>query len=81
MHRTLSLIGRAVLGAVSVLAVFVIVLAALGVYLVSIPLRKRGLAPKYQASRAAFDVMVAVTALAGALKAMQAEHTDTHSEP
>jgi hypothetical protein len=71
MSRIASLIGRGLLGAASVLGLFVIVLVALGIYLVGAPLRKRGLAPKYALAKAGVDMAQSVAALIAAIQAAQ----------
>lgn len=68
MAKLLGLLGRALLGAASVLGLFVVVLVGLGVYLVSLPLRGRGLAPRYALTKAVVDVLVAMNALVAAAK-------------
>lgn len=71
MRNVLAFTGRAILGAASVLALFVIVLVALAVYLIGSPARRHGLAPKYQLSRAAMDAFAAIAGLTAAAKAFQ----------
>ena len=68
MGKLLALFGRMLLAAASVLGLFVVVLVGLGVYLVSIPLRSRGLAPRYLLTKAVVDWLVASNVLLQAAK-------------
>lgn len=69
MGRVFTLTGKALVAAASVLALFVVVIAALGVYLIVTPMRRRGLAPKYAAAKAGIDLVTAATAFVQAVKA------------
>ena len=80
MAKVAGLLGRILLGAASVVGVFVVVLVGIGVYLVAIPMRRHGLAPKYALSRSLLDCVVAVNALAAALRDMKAEQVADISE-